>query len=64
MNAATLNVGSIGRVGQLVQMVLLDLGYAMPGPTGNPNYSFDKIYGKKTRRSKGMGWQSSCCSHE
>jgi hypothetical protein len=34
----------------LVQMALLDLGYAMPGSTGNVKYSPDGIYGEETTR--------------
>jgi peptidoglycan hydrolase-like protein with peptidoglycan-binding domain len=57
-NAATLNIGSSGRAVHLVQMALLDLGYAMPNSTSNANYSPDGIYGEETTRSRQMGRES------
>ena len=49
-NSATLHTGSAGRAVHLIQMALLDLGYAMPNSTGNANYSPDGIYGEETKR--------------
>jgi peptidoglycan hydrolase-like protein with peptidoglycan-binding domain len=49
-NAAKLDLGSTGRAVHLLQMALMDLGYALPLSTGNPNYSPDGIYGEETAR--------------
>jgi hypothetical protein len=38
---ANLEVGSSGRAVHLVQMALLDLGYAIPSSTSHANYSPD-----------------------
>jgi hypothetical protein len=50
-NSATLSVGSVGRAVHLVQMALVDLGYALPISTGNVHYSPDGIYGDETKRA-------------
>lgn len=50
VTSATLHIGSAGRAVHLVQMALLDLGYAMPNSTGYANYSPDGIYGEETKR--------------
>ncbi|MFO0698068.1 MAG: peptidoglycan-binding protein [Nitrospira sp.] len=47
-NATKLDIGSTGRAVHLVQMALIDIGYAFPLSTGNPNYSPDGIYGDET----------------
>lgn len=47
-NAAKLALGSTGRAVHLLQMALIDLGYAFPLSIGNPNYSPDGIYGNET----------------
>jgi hypothetical protein len=49
-NASKLDRGSRGRGVHLVQMALIDLGYALPLSTGNPSYSPDGIYGEETAR--------------
>jgi hypothetical protein len=49
-NASKLDRGSRGRAVHLVQMALMDLGYALPLSTGNPSYSPDGIYGEETAR--------------
>jgi hypothetical protein len=49
-NRALLQKGAVGRPVHLVQMALLDLGYAMPRSTGNAQYSPDGIYGEETTR--------------
>ena len=40
-NSATLRVGSAGRAVHLVQMALLDLGYAMPSLSEGSQYQSD-----------------------
>jgi len=47
---AALREGRSGRAVHLVQMALIDLGYAMPGSTKNPNYSPDGIFGSETKQ--------------
>jgi peptidoglycan hydrolase-like protein with peptidoglycan-binding domain len=50
-NQMRLQQGSEGRAVHLVQMALIDLGFAMPGSTSNGNYSPDGIYGEETKQS-------------
>jgi hypothetical protein len=45
-----LREGRSGRAVHLVQMALIDLGYAMPRSTTNPNYSPDGIFGSETKQ--------------
>jgi peptidoglycan hydrolase-like protein with peptidoglycan-binding domain len=45
-----LREGRSGRAVHLVQMALMDLGYAMPRSTKNPNYSPDGIFGSETKQ--------------
>jgi hypothetical protein len=52
INAAAgmpIRMGAKGRAVHLVQMALIDLGYAMPRSTTNPNYSPDGDFGSETR---------------
>jgi hypothetical protein len=49
-NRSVLQRGSTGRPVHLIQMALLDLGYAMPRSTGNSNYSPDGIFGEETHQ--------------
>lgn len=48
-NAPWLSVGSKGYGVHLVQMALIDLGYAMPNSTGGVAFSPDGIYGAETK---------------
>ncbi len=47
-NKAALARNSNGVAAHLVQMALVDLGFAMPRSTGSVNYSPDGIYGQET----------------
>lgn len=49
-NVARLQTGSAGRAVHLIQMALLDLGYAMPNSTANLLLSPDGVYGEETKR--------------
>jgi hypothetical protein len=48
-NRAVLEVGSTGRAVHLVQMALIDLGFAMPRSTTNVNNSPDGVFGEETK---------------
>lgn len=55
MNAATLHSGSVGRTVHLVQMALLDLGYAMPNSTGNDSGGYLLELAEQEGRDRGRG---------
>ncbi|MBI5718676.1 MAG: peptidoglycan-binding protein [Burkholderiales bacterium] len=50
-NLAVLKVGASGRAVHLVQMALIDLGFALPVSTADATYSPDGIFGDETRRA-------------
>ena len=49
-NRAVLEIGSSGRAVHLVQMALIDLGFAMPSSTRNATNSPDGVFGEETKR--------------
>ena len=49
-NLTVLQVGSTGREVHLVQMALIDLGFAMPASTTDANNSPDGVFGEETKR--------------
>jgi Putative peptidoglycan binding domain len=49
-NHTVLQVGSTGRAVHLVQMALIDLGFAMPASTTHANNSPDGAFGEETKR--------------